>query len=40
MDNRHSADIRAVSKEIIQIKFKKSDTLKVCMNKFFDIMKK
>ena len=39
-DVRHSANIREVAKEIIGLKFKKTYTLKVCMSKFFDIMKK
>lgn len=34
------ADIREVAKDIIGLKFEKTDTLKICMNKFFDVMKK
>lgn len=37
---KHSADIREVSKDIIGLKFKKTDTLKDCMSKFFAVMKK
>jgi len=39
-DVRHSADIREVAKDIVGLKFKKTDTLKDCMNKFFAVMKK
>ena len=37
---KHSADIRAVAKDIIELKFKKTDTLSDCNKKFFAIMKK
>lgn len=40
IDNPVMRDIREVSKDIISLKFKKTDTLKSCMNKFFEVMKK
>lgn len=33
-------DIREISKSIIELKFKKTDTLKICMDKFYNVMKK
>lgn len=34
------ADIRDVAKDIIEIKFSKTDTLNDCLNKFYDVMRK
>ena len=33
-------DINKIAKDIISIKLDKSDTLEICMNKFFDVMRK
>jgi hypothetical protein len=38
--DKHSADIKEVAKDIIEIKFDNSKTLKECMGLFFDIMRK
>lgn len=37
---KHGADIREVAKDIISIKFKRTDTIEMCDNMFFSIMKK
>ena len=37
---KNIVDIKKVAKEIVTLKFKKSDTLNDCLNKFYAIMRK
>lgn len=37
---KHPADIRAVAKDILDLKFKRGDTLSSCLKQFYAIMRK